>query len=1471
MNKMLSSSVRRIIYTGLLVCAYSNSLFAQQPVAAFIANVTSGCSPLTVNFIDLSTDNPTSWSWDFGNGNGSVLQNPSAVYTNPGTYTVELKISNGNGSDSLTLVDFIVVFETPTANFTGDTANGCSLTIQLTDSSSQGSSPITSWYWDFGDGNISTNSNPVHTYSTSGTYYTSLTVTNTNGCTHTLLVNNFASVSEGPQANFASNPQTGCTIPFTANFSDSSDQGSFPIVSWLWDFSDMTPASVQNPAHTFTSFGSFDVTLIVTDSGNCSDSLTIVDYIIVNDFQADFSSIATVNCPNLQVAFSDSASPNPISWLWDFGDTNTDTVQNPVHIYDSSGIYPVTLIATNAIGCIDTMVKNITFEQPVASFTADSMDNCELPFPVNFINNSTGTGPLNYYWDFDDGSPIDTNANPSHIYTAEGIFSVNLIVEDLFGCTDTLSMPESGDSIIISKPKAEFNRYTLEFNGCIPLTVDFSNYSFAAVDSITNWSWNFGDNLSGVNNISSLKHPTHIYDSIGEYTVTLILTTARGCTDDTVRIDFVKTGIPPDTVYFTKAQDTACHGAQVQFTDFSTDTINNWRWSFGVINSQNPMGTFQDTGWQTITLQAGLNGCYDTSLVDSIYILPPKPDFLAAPRVLCFFPQTVAFVDASLEADSWQWDFGDGSPIDNSQNPTHTYLNPGYYPVQLTVSNSNGCIDSLIEDDFIRVPGLQSDFSTNDTLGCFAVDVSITESSSSFSNIVSWIWDFGDGNTDSIQSPPVHTYSDTGKYDITLITRDQFNCRDTLIQQEYITVNGIFPDFEADTLKGCTPLVVNFADSSDATSPGVSWIWDFGDNSPVGTSQNPTHTYVDTGVFDVQLIVVDSDGCTDTVQKNNYIGPSFPYPGFNYSVNACPGENINIANTSSGIGLKYFWDFGDGSTDSILNPMYSYSATGNFTITLTVTDTNGCDSSLSQTITAIPFPVADFAVDTLITNCPPLVVTFGDLSTAIGDSITSWFWDFGDGGTATAQNPVHTFLYPDTFDVSLVIVNSTGCSDTIVYPDLIFVGGPYGAFTFSPDSGCAPLQVTFNASAANTVNYQWDYGDGVIDTSIADSTVHIYTQPENPNPSLLLIDSSGCVQQASAPPISIIVDQPVVFFQPSHLLVCGFDTVTFLDYSYTLNPNTTIISRIWDFGDGDTSILVNPTHFYTDSGIHVVTLTIVTSAGCTLSKTDTIHITVNDSSDILTGLFMDTSNVICFGDDNATATISLTGGTPSYTYFWDDSSNQTTATASGLLPGLYHVIVTDSNGCTMTDSTLIGEWPEMIIAISNAVNSTCKNDNNGEATVSVTSGLPPYTYLWDDSSGQTGSTAVNLIAGTYTVTVTDTVGCDTNISVTIALDSIITIVISAPDTICTGITSLVSATVTGGDGNYAYLWSDGSTNDSVIINIDTTTTYLLTVKDSCAQQEEDSVTIAVHPYALIGITPIIDSGCGQVTVSFLDT
>jgi PKD repeat protein len=156
--------VKRVVFLLIWVLA-SFKVYSQKPVVDFDATVVSGCSPLFVQFTDKSTNSPTSWQWDLGNGVTTTVQNASTTYSTPGSYTVRLIARNVSGTDSVVKVNYITVLPTPDAEFSVNQTSGCfPLPAKFTDLSDAFTGTITSWLWDFGDGNISTEKDPSHIY-----------------------------------------------------------------------------------------------------------------------------------------------------------------------------------------------------------------------------------------------------------------------------------------------------------------------------------------------------------------------------------------------------------------------------------------------------------------------------------------------------------------------------------------------------------------------------------------------------------------------------------------------------------------------------------------------------------------------------------------------------------------------------------------------------------------------------------------------------------------------------------------------------------------------------------------------------------------------------------------------------------------------------------------------------------------------------------------------------------------------------------------------------------------------------------------------------------------------------------------------------------------------------------------------------------------------------------------------------------
>jgi PKD repeat protein len=287
-------------------------------------------------------------------------------------------------------------------------------------------------------------------------------------------------------------------------------------------------------------------------------------------------------------------------------------------------------------------------------------------------------------------------------------------------------------------------------------------------------------------------------------------------------------------------------------------------------------------------------------------------------------------------------------------------------------------------------------------------------------------------------------------------------------------------DFTADATTGCLPFTVNFTDTSTGTI--TTRVWNFGDGNLSG-NQNPSHTYVAAGVYNVSLAITSPDG-DDSVLKVGYITVSeAPVVAFVASAEFVEaGNSVDFTDNSTGNPTSWLWNFGDGGTSTEQNPSHQYVTRGGKHVTLTAT--NDCGSSALTInfmiiVTAAPAPVAAFS-QSGTGGCAPVTIDFTNESTG---SVSGWSWDFGDAATDTAANPSHTYLLAGTYDVRL-IATGYGSADTLTVPAAVVVGAVATAsFTVSDSLVTAGVPVTFTSTATGgPTAWAWDFGDATTDT-----------------------------------------------------------------------------------------------------------------------------------------------------------------------------------------------------------------------------------------------------------------------------------------------------------------------------------------------------------------------------------------------------
>jgi len=330
--------------------------------------------PMTVNFVDQSTGLPTSWFWDFGDGTTSTDQNPVHIYQNEGTYTVTLTARNNFGFDSRVRTDLITVGGGAAVDFTADqTTVGIGRIVTFTDLST--SSP-TQWVWDFGDGSTGTGSKPDHVYRAPGVYDVTLTASNPS-MTNSRTKNQYITVLSIPKADFVADKTRGGS-PLTVMFTDKSLNTP---TAWAWNFGDGSTSTEQNPMHTYTTLGTYTVTLTASNKDG-QDIATKANYIVTTlSPEAEFTASRQIGKAPFVVEFTDLSTNSPTSWKWDFGDGTTSSEQNPRHIYLSEGAYDVSLTATNQYGS-DTMFKTGTSSAAVVTVAPSESTVAPTQAPV---------------------------------------------------------------------------------------------------------------------------------------------------------------------------------------------------------------------------------------------------------------------------------------------------------------------------------------------------------------------------------------------------------------------------------------------------------------------------------------------------------------------------------------------------------------------------------------------------------------------------------------------------------------------------------------------------------------------------------------------------------------------------------------------------------------------------------------------------------------------------------------------------------------------------------------------------------------------------------------------------------------------------------------------------------------------------------------------------------------------------------
>ena len=1096
------------------------------------------CLPAdSAHFVSTSTiaDAATGFGylWDFGDppsgvNNNSALQNPAHYYNNAGPFTIKLITTSAAGCVHDTSKVLSTVYQQAIAGLTVNPENCLNDITGFTDNSNGSGNTVTQWFWDFGDASpINTTQNPTHIYATAGVKTIKHWVKTNVGCTSDTAVST-VTINPLPTANFT-NAGPYC-LNSVITFTDASVANAGSLNNWQWNFGDGNTSSSTNPTHIYTSTGPFTVTLVVTTTKGCV-STVFSKIITVQPLPVPSFTSAVVCLPYGSALFTNTstiANSTAMTYAWNFGDVasganNTSALINPTHYFSTVGPYTVTLTAISVDGCLTTTSQQVSniYPHPTSAFTL-APENC-LNTVTNFTSNANGNGSTitEYHWDFGDGN-FSTAINPNHTYATAGIKIIKHWIVTDKGCySDTTQHTVTINPL----PAANFT-YTIP--GCQTRVITFTDASIPNAGNLNNWQWNFGDATTGTG-----TPITHTYNNAGTYNVTLTVSTDKGCISNPIANIPVVINARPLAGYI--IPEVCLSDTYAQFLDTSKvalpGNISQWNWNFGdpfatVPNPntsllQNPQHSYTAVGSYPVQLIATSNlGCKDT-IVQTLVIngsFPVANFTVNNPTTLCA-NDSVAIVNTStvfpgtITKVEIYWDnvnFPGVLQLDDYpfSGKVYRHMYPNFqtpltktFTIRYRAYSGGVCVNDKISIITVNAaPKVQ--FNAMPAACLDAVPFQITQASEIGGVPGTFVYSGPGVSATGIFTPALAGVgTHTIKYTFTSAAA---GCIDTI--SKTITVLDTAAAKFSFTSPTCLGNTTTFKEESTAP-PGVTLsntVWDFGDGSPLANhvpGSTFTHTFSAYGTYNVKMYNTSAYGCKSTAKTLQVKISPVPQTLFAFvqSGVCLPDASISFVNNSTIAdgtenAFTYLWNFGDPASGALNTSLaktplpHLYTGTGPYTVKLTVTSDNNCVATNTKLVDFIhPQPKAAFDF-----NKPGVCigdnVIFRDLTNGLDGTVNQWFWNFGDGITASTKQAPHLYTTANTYAVSLYIINSNGCnSDTVTQQYTVH---PYPAADAGPDrvvleGGSITI---LSVATGNDLQYLWTPNTYLNNTTIATPT-----------------------------------------------------------------------------------------------------------------------------------------------------------------------------------------------------------------------------------------------------------------------------------------------------------------------------------------------------------------------------------------------
>jgi len=1187
------------------------------------------------------------------------------------------------------------------------------------------------------------------------------------------------------------------------------------------------------------------------------------------------------------------------AWLWDFGDGATSTLfQPPAHTYPltaNGGIYLVKLSALDTAvqtagvhSCYSTRdFPTVVPPPPVAKIGASAASIC-VNIPIDFADLSTtyynvpymfpsGTDGFTYtspyytdtlynkrVWDFGDGYILKNDSTSKHTYTYPGTFTVTLTVTNRYGCTATATKlitifaAPTGDAILTTgaTPSCQGNPVTLSVtsassylwstgattqsiiadttgsyfctltfaNGCkeeldpvsiikypLPNTTITGGGPLCAGSTLTlNTPYAAGNTYQWYYNGSPTATTTYNFVNTAG-TDSIVITNSYGCKASNIyNIPSVKTGISAVSV---AGNTSICQGTSTTLTGSSSGgtapVTYQWLLNNGPFSTA---ATIKFSMAGTLTFRAtDADGCTSsTNPTITIYPKPVIPGFPAGCFEMCYNDTLKVTPVASVT--NYQW-LKNNIPISGATNPNLIVTTDGAY--SLVTTSAQGCLDTTQAANVIIKP-LPTVSAGPDLNMCFASGESVTLDGSGTGT---YSWSPNVALTSTTIATPVANPSSNTTYILTVTGKNSCRNKDTM----NVTVTCAQPVVNLSNKTVCKDSCATLTAKAAGGAAPYAYTWSTGQ-----TGAGP-YSICSVTTTTVAVTVTDNAGHTDIDTANVVILPQMTFTSAITNI-SCTVATGSALVTASGSVAPYTYSWTTGSTTpSIFNV-----GTGIYTIT--ATDSKGCTRDTTVSITS-----GGGLTIASVSTASGCSASNGAIALTLSGGTSPYTYTWNNGTTSATGSISGTTgslsaLAEGSYSITVTDAGGGICTST----SIVNVANNAGQTTtlslssapscFGSSDGTATINIT-----GGSPNYKYSWSDGTTGATGASSATAIpLSNLTAGNYTVTVTDNNSCTSTSTLQVTNPSLLVPLASQQTS--ATCGSSNgVAFA----SATGGTGSYNYTWSAPGGTAATL-------TGLAAASYTVTISDANGC--SKTVSAIINNNPAPSITS---VDSTAVLCNGQANGSAVVTASGsGTITYTW---SAPGGTAATINGLSAGTYTVTVSDATGCLAIKSVTVTQ-PNVITAPAfTTTNSSC-SASNGMAVASASGGTGALTYTW--SSNASGTTATNLSAGSYVLTVTDANGCTTTASTIINNNSGPVIGnISQTDVLCNGAnTGSATVTITGGSSSYTYIWSTGVTvittaNQSVINNL-SAATYTVTVTDnnSCAVTSTLQIT---EPSAIV--------------------